>query len=335
MRLLLTVAALGGCAPDEGPATVPLEPVDYTPAGRFTPGTDTFTTPGPEGLELTVQIWYPSDDPPGEPVSYDGVLAGEASEGLTPACASARPVVVFSHGLASVRWQSPFVVEHLASHGFVVLAPDHPGSGPLDTSFAGLPAVAKRRPADVAATFDGVSDTAYADCVDLAEGYAAMGHSFGGYTAFASAGAEVNDPTAGGAPIHLGDPRVWAMVALAPWDGSGAITDGTADVDVPALVLTGRQDATTTLPQVRGLWQPMTVSPRVFGVIDTAGHYSFAPAACLLEDTDGCGPGYVDEATFTAIVRRSVAAFLAARLGAPDAEAQVAVEDALLVWQEE
>lgn len=335
MRLLPFLVALGACTPDETPPGLPDEPVDYTPAGRWAPGTGSFTTPGPDGVQLTVQVWFPSDEPAGTGISYDGLLDGAATEGLAPACDAARPTVVFSHGLGGVRWQSPFLVEHLASHGFVVIAPDHPGSGLFDTSFAGLPAVAKRRPADLAAAFDAVAGTEWAPCVDPAAGYAAVGHSFGGYTAFAAAGAEVNDPTGGGAPIHLDDPRVWGMVALAPWDASGALTDGTADVAVPALVLTGRQDATTPLPQVRGLWDPMTTTPRVFGVIDTAGHYSFAPAACLLEDSDGCGPGYVDEATFSALVRRSVAAFLAEQLGAPGADAQVAVEDELLVWEQE
>ncbi|MEZ4318336.1 MAG: alpha/beta hydrolase [Myxococcota bacterium] len=320
--------ALVGCSGAETEPVVP--PVDYAEAGPWAVGTEQRTFPGPEGLELTAQVWYPSDGVQGAGTRYDGLLEGRATEGMAVACDAPRPVVVFSHGLGGVRWQSPFFVEHLASHGFVVVAVDHPGSGLFDTDYDALPAVTVRRPADMAAAFDGLA-AAYPDCVDPSAGYAAAGHSYGGYTAFAAAGAVVNDPTAPGTQIDLGDPRVWAVVAMAPWDGA-SITDGTSAVDVPVLVLTGREDETTVLRQVRDLWQPLAVTPRVFGIIDTAGHYSFSPVACLLETGDGCGPGFMDEPTFTRLVRRSSAAFLAGRAGMAGTEDQEALEDPLVTW---
>jgi predicted dienelactone hydrolase len=39
-----------------------------------------------------------------------------------------QPVIVFSHGLGSVRTDLRYLAEHLASHGYVVAAPEHPGS---------------------------------------------------------------------------------------------------------------------------------------------------------------------------------------------------------------
>ena len=36
------------------------------------------------------------------------------------------PLVVFSHGAYGVRFQSVFFTAYLASHGYVVVAPDHP-----------------------------------------------------------------------------------------------------------------------------------------------------------------------------------------------------------------
>jgi len=38
------------------------------------------------------------------------------------------PVIVFSHGLGSMRVQSYEQCERLASHGFIVVSPDHPGN---------------------------------------------------------------------------------------------------------------------------------------------------------------------------------------------------------------
>lgn len=323
--------ATDGLGTEDSATTPAVEAPDYAAWGPHSVGTAEGEIDGPEGLTFTAQFWFPSDDDQGVPVNYDGLLAGEATEGLAPACDTPRPVMVFSHGLGGVRWQSPFFVEHLASHGFLVVAVDHIGSGLFDTNASQIGAVAVRRPADVAAAFEGAA-AAYPDCVDTNAGYAVSGHSFGGYTALAAGGAEVNDPTNGGAPVDLGDDRVWAVIGLAPWDGFGAITNGTADIEVPTLILTGREDQTTPLRQVRGLWDPLTVSPRVFGIFDNAGHYSFSPAACILENGDGCGPGFLSEDEFNPLVNQVSMAFLAREMGVIDAEAQVGVDADVIEW---
>ncbi|HEY9636125.1 MAG TPA: alpha/beta hydrolase [Coleofasciculaceae cyanobacterium] len=41
---------------------------------------------------------------------------------------AAKPIIVFSHGLGSVRTDMRYLAEHLASHGYVVAALEHPGS---------------------------------------------------------------------------------------------------------------------------------------------------------------------------------------------------------------
>jgi predicted dienelactone hydrolase len=47
-----------------------------------------------------------------------------------PTNADARhPIVLFSHGLGGYRSQSSFLTAHLASWGFVVVAPEHPERG--------------------------------------------------------------------------------------------------------------------------------------------------------------------------------------------------------------
>ena len=279
--------------------------------GAFSVGTDELDIDGPEGLTLTAQIWYPSAAPQGDGETYDNVLAGYATEGLPSDCSDIRPVLVFSHGNGGVRWQSPFFTEHLASHGYVVIAIDHLYNTLFDLDLSKLDELAIRRPADVEAAFDALPGIpAVADCVDPSAGYAVAGHSFGGYTALAVAGAEVNDPTAGGAPVFLDDPRVWATIGLAPWDGFGAITDGTHFIEVPTLILTGRRDATTPILQVRGLWSPLTVEPRYLGIFERAGHYSFSPAACILETSDGCAPDDIPIDEFTPMVNQASLAFL-------------------------
>jgi pimeloyl-ACP methyl ester carboxylesterase len=338
----LLVALAMGCSggeDGEGDGTdtdTNIDPVeeapDYADWGPYSVGTAEGTVPGPDGLTLTAQFWFPSADAQGEPVTYDGLLPGEATEGLEPLCDAPWPVVAFSHGLGGVRWQSPFFVEHLASHGYFVVAVDHAGSGLFDTNFAQIGAVAMRRPLDVAAAFDGAADQ-YPDCIDPEAGYAVSGHSFGGYTAFAVAGAELNNPLGGG-KTHRGDDRVWATIGLAPWDGSGVITDGNADIEVPALILTGRQDETTGIGQVQNLWRPLQSTLRAFGVFEEVGHYSFAPAGCILGDGDGCGAGFLAPDAFDPVVNQATAAFLGDVRGIPGAREQLGLGEAAAVeWE--
>src|SRR5262245_37468056 len=88
---------------------------------------------------LDVEIWYPAADrhrgqdvDPERCDRYE-LLAGlplvtqQAARDAAPA-AGRFPLVVFSHGYGGHRRQSTFLCTHLASHGYVVVAPDHTGN---------------------------------------------------------------------------------------------------------------------------------------------------------------------------------------------------------------
>ncbi|HVR74960.1 MAG TPA: hypothetical protein VMT52_11535 [Planctomycetota bacterium] len=103
---------------------------------------------------LVTEVWYPAvDEVKGqEPVEFLDFFAPhpEAGEAFVrhfkgePADANARfrsvavrdarprtgrfPLLVFSHGNGGVRHQNLSQLEHLASHGYVVASPDHPGN---------------------------------------------------------------------------------------------------------------------------------------------------------------------------------------------------------------
>lgn len=87
---------------------------------------------------LRVELWYPADPrllgddlQPSKQDVYAVFGAHRArQEALRDAEPSvgARPALVFSHGMAGHRRQSTFFCTHLASHGYVVAAPDHAGS---------------------------------------------------------------------------------------------------------------------------------------------------------------------------------------------------------------
>ena len=82
--------------------------------------------------------------------------------------------------------------EHYASHGFIVLAPEHVEQ--FDWEWSGLVTASIDRPLDIKQTLD-YAEEINAPGGDLAgqidmENVAVVGHSFGGYTALAMAGAQ-------------------------------------------------------------------------------------------------------------------------------------------------
>jgi len=312
----------------------------YDQPGPYTPGTMEGEASGTTGLTLPVTVWFPSNDGGHDLVTYGGLLDGNAYTDVSPACDQPRPVLLFSHGYGGVRWQSPYLGEYLSTHGWIVAAPDHVGNTFSDAS-ASASDLLSRRPQDITDTYNWLiaqsvdPNGPLYGCLDPNDGYAVAGHSFGGYTAYVVGGAKVTDPT-GASTLSYADPRVWAVVALAPWDGAGALTDGTADIAVPTMTLSGGQDTTTPWALVSGLATQIRSRPRYIGEFPTGGHFSFSPVACLIPATsgsNGCGDGFIDTDTFTSLVDTSVGSFLEQQRGVHKAIDDLPPESADLTWQ--
>jgi predicted dienelactone hydrolase len=159
-----------------------------------------------------------------------------------------------------------------------------------------------------------------------------MGHSFGGYTTLATAGAELDDLDAlcatkggtpcavaelwnngwgdGSTPVQLGDDRVWAAVALSPWHADVLSSAGTAAVGVPTFVFSGDRDLTTPWEDVAELYSGLTTEPKHLGELIDGGHYSFSPIGCSLVEGDGCGGDYLATDRVEALTNHAVTAFL-------------------------
>jgi predicted dienelactone hydrolase len=102
--------------------------------------------------ELPVQVWYPASIPAGaEPLpfipdaeqgahlmadnlglpleffDYLADMKGHSFEGAPVAAVRERfPVLVYSHGFGSIGAQNALLMEHLASHGYVIFSLEHP-----------------------------------------------------------------------------------------------------------------------------------------------------------------------------------------------------------------
>ncbi|MEO0409967.1 MAG: alpha/beta fold hydrolase, partial [Cyanobacteria bacterium P01_A01_bin.135] len=112
-------------------------------------------------------------------------------------------LIVISHGLGSDRGSFRYLAEHLASWGYAVAAPDHPGSDAsyVEALLAGTanevtqPREFADRPLDVTSLLDELEQQAAQGelplTLDLAQ-VGIVGQSFGGYTALALSGAPLD-----------------------------------------------------------------------------------------------------------------------------------------------
>ena len=272
----------------------------YAVHGPYAVGTRQFVVEPDSERPVPLLVWYPALNPDGADDNYtyvvtvkwepapdlDTVVYGHAFPDAAPDLSSAPyPVVVVSPGFGTNAAQYTYLTEHLASHGFVVVGVEHQegvyfmDENPLKD---GPPSYALR-PADIRRTLD------YAESLSATGGeleglldlekVAVTGHSSGGYTALAAAGARVDveamqrrceagraegdphaegcdwiegfeaeiaalagfDPMPEGLWPSMGDARVDAIIPMA---GESFMyeQDGLAHITVPVLAMQGTLD---------------------------------------------------------------------------------------------
>ena len=298
--------------------------IELLERGEYRVGVTTVTVTDQErDRPLTVDIWFPlADGVTGEahrysfitgdyyesPLAIDADAAGISNDGPFP-------LVVYSHGSGAVRYIHSDYTETLASHGYVVVAPDHTGNTVVER-FAGTEddeAVnALNRPLDVSAVIDAFvdpdnSETApFQPAID-SEHIALTGHSFGGFTAYAASAGYENEQG-----VAEADDRIDALIPLAPYVGDGGENSILSDEDlarvtVPALVMIGTDDKTTPLiPHVTRAWELTNSEPHYRLELIAGEHNSFSDVCAYLEiesatqtlveaveaaAVEGCSPG--------------------------------------------
>lgn len=355
--LLLLLACAGGPADSADTTAAPWSPPDAP--GPYAVATLDEELTSREGVPLTVQIWYPTTAPGGT-YHYDDLLESPAAGDGGPAdCAAPRPVVVFSHGNEGLRWQSFFLTERLASHGFVVIAPDHTYNTIFDADYDLMAEVILRRPWDVADSFDhlvarsGTGGDLLEGCVDPDAGYAVVGHSFGGYTAYAVAGGyldvgaglascaqgggwlcseleEIAADAGADAIIDHTDPRAWAAVPMSP-AAYELLAGALPSYTTPVTSLTGDQDDLTPLPEVQRIWDAVG-GEKHLGVLAGASHYTFSDA-CAIVPTDVYCAGDIELELAHERIAEAVVARLRGQLGDEQAAQAFPPDDPEWTWQ--
>jgi len=205
--------------------------VHPTRSGPFTTGSRVFNwektsvVSPPDPRPLDTMVWYPA--------------AGTGSPPAVDPAGAPYPIVLFSHGSCGFPGQSTFLTPLIASYGYIVVAPPHPGNTLFDfpdcSSAGALVASAVERPNDMVFVLDQI----LAENADPASDFFAMadpsrvvmsGHSFGGLTTYLTQAIE---------------PRVTHAMAFAPATGP------TSALTVPSLTMLGQLDSVASNPGVR------------------------------------------------------------------------------------
>ncbi|MFF5477701.1 alpha/beta hydrolase family protein [Streptomyces sp. NPDC012935] len=249
-----------------------------------------------ESRPLTIEIWYPADarflgqdlDPatadhftsaPGLPEAVQHAVRDAA-----PAVGT-FPLLLTSHAAASHRRDGAFAATHLASHGYVVAAPDHSGDTQADLIGDALAAdtgapprrlpdeeICVHRPLDVLFTLDHLLSGADAELAALIdpERIGMYGVSLGGWTTLTT---------------NALDRRLKASLVAAPSYGTHGPFPQTAmqtsllrldwGRPVPTFVIAGECDSLVVLSDLRELYDRLQ-PPKRFAVLSRASHFHWA-----------------------------------------------------------
>jgi predicted dienelactone hydrolase len=273
-------------------------PLNLGPTGLFGPhpvGVRTLdlvdpSRPNPVGpglRTLTTEVYYPStpEAVAGVPRDTQQVLVPAPTYRDVARAPGTFPLIVYSHGGGGIRYESAFKLAHLASHGFVVLSADHPGSDAVNVDD---PDDFENRPLDVrflidqTLAFNAEPGHFLAGAIDPLR-IGGTGWSFGGYAVL----------TLATGPFFRGtftDPRLKAVLTF---DGSMGALHWGADapaifgtIAIPTLSLGG--DALLSVPLVsahQAMFDALQPGPSImgYGVLHDASHTTF-PDDCEVPD---------------------------------------------------
>jgi len=212
-------------------------------------------------------ITYPAEAPE-SPTTFGPYTISIAKD--APIAGTNCPLILISHGTGSSHLVHRNLAAYLARNGFIVIAPEHPGNNRNDNSLANTGENLCNRPRFLSQILDfALSHDSLGPAI-ARHHIAIIGHSLGGYTALA---------VAGGKPATIDvspDPRVKALVLLAPATPWFLPPGSLAAVCVPILMLTAAKDPHT--PEGHGEIVKRGLPPDTpieHKVIPNAGHFSF------------------------------------------------------------
>jgi predicted dienelactone hydrolase len=218
------------------------------------------------------------------------------------------PVVVISHGVAEDRTTYAYLARHLASYGFAVAVVEHVGgdANRFRNYFANMapPPMATElleRPRDVSFVLDELQRRAQSEPtlrqLDV-QNVGLVGHSLGGYTVLALAGAEINfdrvkrdcNPNRSlnlsvllqcranelkPQNYALKDPRIRAVFAISPLNSTIFGRRGMSQIRVPVFLMGGSDDIITpAIPEQIYPFTWLQTPDKYLAIVEKATHFS-------------------------------------------------------------
>lgn len=304
------------------------------------------------GLYSWERITLEMKDESEKRLAYTGRARELAADLYFPTTPSEEPypVLVISHGFNSDRSTYAYLAQHLASHGYVVIMPEHPGSNGqqiADLLRGRAQDVIDRtefldRPLDISYLLDqlgknSIADPRFQGRLNL-EKVGILGHSYGGYTALALAGAKPNfeqlrqtcstglDNTfnvslvlqcqalqSSYPTLDLADSRIQSVIAISPIGSNLFGKSGYQNVNVPVMMITGGAD--TIAPALLEQIQPftwLTTPEKRLVLINNGTHFSTGNTASTSPDIL---PGFGDARGPSALARYYIKALSTAFFG--------------------
>ena len=227
---------------------------------------DPASTVGKPTYVINLLRWFTGSPtapiPAGLPQNLPTTLDTDAYMNVPISHAGPFPVVLFSHGYGGYPEQSSFLTDHLATWGFVVVAPDH-------------------RSRDLKAVIGGTTGQGQEDVVDLTQALAvtrflnADPSDMFGHKLDLSRIATLGHSAGGGAALTFAadTAAVRTFVALAP-------AAGTVPKHKNGLIMQGASDKVVNPKGTKTLYSKLGAPKRLI-LIDKAGHNVFADACTI------------------------------------------------------
>ncbi len=165
-----------------------------------------------------------------------------------PIGAGPFPLILVSHGTFSSKDMYGPVIDHWASHGYVVILPNHVDSnfGRMPTGYDDMPNIVMSRAEDLSHVLNSL-DRIEAQVPDIAnridrEHSIAAGHSIGSYVAMLNNGLEIRNPENGRIMAHEED-RFTGVVMMSDPGKMALMPDWVwRHIDKPTFLTTGTED---------------------------------------------------------------------------------------------
>jgi predicted dienelactone hydrolase len=321
-----------GPNPDaRGPYRVGVRTLSLTDAARDRP--------------LTVEVWYPANLTAKQETSVY-----ESTVGATPYRVQARagrdappleaapkfPLIVSSHGQPGSRMQAAYLLEQLASRGFVVAALDHTGSTYADVTQESYATGLIDRPLDILFAASEIPKRLPGSDPNR---IGLIGYSYGGYSSLNAAGIGLDGANlaayckrsnnegpcflrsafapleaARGTDLVKADPRIKAVFVMAPYGIPWLSPRALAEMRVPLFVAAGSSDTVATYSRdALEAFKRSGSKHKYLLTLEAATHNPWIvcppEVKAVPQDFERCSEPNWDHATSHAITKHFAAAF--------------------------